>query len=328
MAAIGIGLSPVLGSKAAAVVLAAPANLALSITGAARDVITATWDAVSGATTYEVEYSDDGVTYTPVDTTALLTYGVTSADYDVSAALQYVRVRAVGGVDWAVKSIYSHLLNTPVLWTMDEASGDALDSIGTNALVDFNTVGATVGKLNGARRFLSANSEYFEIDSNAAVGVGDEDFTFAFWLYRASGMGGGEVPFAKWDGVGAGPYVLLQSSGAIRFQLHGGGGDIIQDSVATITFDAWNLVILKHNVTTNLTTIKINALTAETKATGASLDGITAQAFDIGRWGGGQYFNGDIDQFLICKREWSAAQDTAYYNSGNGLSYAQLIAGV
>lgn len=306
-------------------------NLELEITGANYDEITVTASHVTGATEYDIEYSPDGVTYTPVDTTPLLTYDITDSDYDVDVAIHYVRVRASNGSvdsEWAYKSIYGHLINTPVLWTMDETSGNALDSIGSNTLVDNNTVGTITGKLNGARQFISANDEYFEIASNSDVGVGDEDFTFAFWLYRASGMGGGEVPIGKWDGAGAGPYILLQPSGSIRFQLHGTSGDIIQNSTQLITFDAWNLIVLKHNAATNQMGIKINGNAIEMQATGAPLDGITSQPLDVGKWGGGQNFNGNIDQFLICKRVWSTTQDNVYWNSSNGLSYAQLIAGI
>ena len=49
-------------------------------------------------------------------------------------------------------------------WKMDEASGDALDSHGSNNLTDNDTVAAsTDGKINGARDFEKGFSEYLKL---------------------------------------------------------------------------------------------------------------------------------------------------------------------
>ena len=55
-------------------------------------------------------------------------------------------------------------------------------SVGANTLTDTNTVGATTGKVSGARDFELSNSEYFTIADNAALSVGDVAFTVAAWV--------------------------------------------------------------------------------------------------------------------------------------------------
>ncbi len=65
-------------------------------------------------------------------------------------------------------------------WKLDEASGNALDSFGTNHLSPINAPGATAGVINGARTF-NGNQQYFSIPTNASLEVGTTDFTFSTW---------------------------------------------------------------------------------------------------------------------------------------------------
>ena len=72
-------------------------------------------------------------------------------------------------------------------WKLDEASGSAVDSHGSNTLTQTGTVGAATGKIDGARDFSTSN--YFSIASNASLSTGDISFSLACW--------------AKFDALGA-----------------------------------------------------------------------------------------------------------------------------
>ena len=65
-------------------------------------------------------------------------------------------------------------------WKLDEASGNATDSHGTNTLTDTNTVTSVAGKINTARYFTNANTEFFTLADNASLSTGDIDFTINF----------------------------------------------------------------------------------------------------------------------------------------------------
>src|SRR5262249_29289721 len=67
-------------------------------------------------------------------------------------------------------------------WRLDEASGNAIDAIGTNTLIAHNAPGTTTGIVNGARTF-NGNIQYFSIASNSSVENAANDFTFTAWGY-------------------------------------------------------------------------------------------------------------------------------------------------
>ncbi len=328
MVGIGVGVSPVYQNTFShAPSLAAPANLALSITGASKDVITATWDAVSGATDYEIEYSDDGVTYAPVDTTALLTYGVTSADYDAGAALQYIRVRAVGGVAWATANIDGWKLNTRFYANLNEASGNRATQVSGLTLTDNNTVGSTAGIISNGANFVAANTEYLSVADNSCFHFSDADFVLSAWIHPETASADYAHILAK-DEPGAREWVwyVARSGGTFQheFYLFDSGNSIVGSlNVPAQAYDAtYRILILRDGTDLKMyignTLVSTNALTGTPRAGTAA--GVRF-GIDTGTNPGTAY-DGWIDEIAICKgRAWSAAQITHNWNSGAGRTY-------
>src|SRR5690348_11404000 len=62
-------------------------------------------------------------------------------------------------------------------WKLDEASGSRADSAGANTLTDNNTVAGLAGLISNAGDFERDNSESLSIADNAALSMGDIDFT-------------------------------------------------------------------------------------------------------------------------------------------------------
>lgn len=301
----------------------APTDLALVPTGANLDDVLIEWDTQTPGATYEVEYSTDGVTYAPLTTTAADATSYTHTNPTLGEATHYYRVRAVDGEPsaWVDVSLMGWTLKTYPVWKLDEASGNRADSATGHTATDNNTVGSATGNIYAlAANFIAANTEYLELLSNADIALGDTDWTIALWLYP-NDFASGRAPLGKWGGAGTDLYTLVNTNGTFRFQLHGGGGDIEQGSIATLTAAAWNLVILKHNAATNFTTIRINGGTAETEATGASLDAWGVEPLWVGAWAGGQMWDGRQGQLAISHRVWSDAEDADYWNAGAGRAY-------
>src|SRR4051812_28482140 len=63
-------------------------------------------------------------------------------------------------------------------WKLDESSGNAIDSLGTNTLTANSAPGSVAGKVNGARNFDGTN-QFFSIPTNPSVEIGTSSFSFA-----------------------------------------------------------------------------------------------------------------------------------------------------
>ena len=85
-------------------------------------------------------------------------------------------------------------------WTLDEVSGQRLDSSGQgNHLADNNTVGSWVGQVSLAADFESSNSEYLSISDAAQNGLDiTGSLTLVGWV-NPERVGRGQVIAAKYD---------------------------------------------------------------------------------------------------------------------------------
>lgn len=297
----------------AGIELAAPSSLALSVTGADFNVITATWDAVSGATDYEVEYSTDDATYTPVGTTALLTYDLTDSDYDPDAVTHYVRVRAVGGDEWVTDTISGLLVNA-----FSAFRGETLnDDVGSNDLTENGTVGIVAGKIGNGWDF-DGSPDYLSHADTAALRLAGS-FTIAFWV-RIEGNQNYKTIVGKWTSANDGDYgVFLATDVADQsFYLPNNAGGSTGCTIASmLAADTWHCVIASYDSGTGAMQLLINNSLSDTDTFAGTRDSSTEE-FRVGRDPGGQYLIGQVDMLMLCNRAWSTAQKTAYYNGGTG----------
>lgn len=223
-------------------------------------------------------------------------------------------VQAGGG---AVSPLYASLV---AFWKLDEVSGSRADSVGANTLTDNNTVTSNTGLVYPlAAEFTAANSEHLSIADNAALSTGDIDFWLAAWMYRTTGGSGDRVVFTKPSELGE--YYL-----AVRSE-----NSMFTPNVSTAIsgfINTWRLVWFTYDSATNKDGIAIDngslviagsARTPPADSTGAF--SIGAQADTLRR------FNGRIGPVMMGKNYLPTAADrTALYNGGAGLTLAQMAA--
>jgi len=294
-------------------------NLALEITGASLDVITATWDAVVGATDYEIEYSDDGVTYAPVDTTALLTYGIEDTDYTVGAVVHYVRVRAVGGDDWTVASISGLRPNGYASYSFNTNSW--VDAIAGTNLTGINTPTTTTGILGNAVSLVAASSQSL---SRVNIPWRGASWSIAGW-FRLTSAGGAFGILGDFNGSSnAANYVLYAVNGDLNFRAYESNTNASDDLVWTPTLSGETVYhfVLSYDLTTTTASLQINGATAQTKVMVNTPNGATDDFF-VGQIGDGNlYFGGWIDQLDIwIGRALSNSQGLDHYNGGVGKAF-------
>lgn len=217
-------------------------------------------------------------------------------------------------------------------WSLDEASGNALDAHGSNPLTDVVGVSAGTGVVAGARSYVSA-SAYFTHADNADLSAGDTDFSFQAWVKLTDKLAS-RVILRKWDGGGT-EYIFWYDFNVLtsdRFSLavRSGGGTLTHVEANTLgspSTGTWYLVHGWHDSVNNLIGISVNAGTADTNAHSAGVAD-TSAVFDMGHSEGtsNEDMVGLIDEAAMWRKVLSSTERTWLYNAGAGRSYADLVA--
>lgn len=220
--------------------------------------------------------------------------------------------------------------NLVAYWSLEEASGTRNDAHGTSHLTDNNTVTSATGKVGTAADFELSNAEYLEVADNAALSMGDIDFSIACWVNLES-KAAPMVIVSKYQGSNL-EYQLNYDNGGdvFRFFVASGASFANATSVPTTDFGApststWYFVTARHDATANTIDIGVNAGTQ------------TSAAYTFGSWDSGsflrlggnpdnQWWDGLIDEVGIWKKKLTADEITWLYNAGAGRSYADIVA--
>lgn len=216
-------------------------------------------------------------------------------------------------------------------WELEAASGTRNDATANaNHLTDNNTVTQNTGKVANCAQFVDANLEFLSRASNSTLATGDIDFTVAIWAYIDAFAG---LSFPVLIQKGAAPdyeYQIFQdtgNNGEIGFYVEGAASSgTVYFTHSAPSLATWYYVIVWHDSVNNLIGMSIDNGTAVTQAYSGGAKS-TANAFQIGADTlGASGFSGRLDQACFWKRVLTSGDRTALYNSGNGLSYAAMVA--
>jgi len=248
-----------------------------------------------------------------------------------------LRPRASGGFRYP--TLRSGLV---AYWPLNEsaASGDvtAVDNSGRgNDLTSNNTVPSIAGKVNNARQFTAANTEWLSITSRADVQFGNGNWSMSWWMFpqaTATGFqhvmgkdesGGREVSFrVQFDSVGTANRVDINI-------FHTDGTFITATapanrSNASFINQWWHYTLVNNAGAVTLYENGTSVATA-TRAGGKSFSATSTQ-FNIGRRsfsGFLEYFTGYIDEVAKWSRALSEAEVTALYNAGSGIDLSARL---
>lgn len=199
-------------------------------------------------------------------------------------------------------------------WKLDEASGNAIDSHGSNTLTDNNTVGSATGKINNGRDFEAGNTEYFSIATDSDTVLGDFDFSFTAWV-KGESFSGFNTIFAKSNNNWA--FFIYEGTPAI-FR----SGQLNWSS--SLSAGTWYFIAGGH-LTGGTAWLSVNAATPLTDIFNGTPN-TTPTEFQIGQSTVSRYFDGIIDECGFWHRD-IRSDLTELYNSGNGRSYDYIING-
>ena len=220
-------------------------------------------------------------------------------------------------------------------WKLDEASGNAADSVGSNTAV--NTGTATYGAAiinNGV--ILNGSSQYLTVTDHASL-----DFTTAFsasmW-FKVTTMAADKALLVKWTYQTQGSWAIQTGIDAadeigifIATSLtDNGNGCHLTTDAANLSSDTWyHLVVVYDGSQTgdaNRLKIYVNAsskaFTVDAGAVPASLQNSSAPV-NMGFFGGvlTRHLGGSMDEVGLWSRALTSDEVTTLYNSGAGLQY-------
>ena len=140
-------------------------------------------------------------------------------------------------------------------WSMDETSGQRLDSYHVNHLTDINTVGSATGLKGKAASFVPANLEALTAADHWLFSGGDVDFTLIANVYLNNNANT-FVILDKSDNASAYDYRIAHNPGT-GFRFRVGAGSAYVDSGA-VTANAWHTVIAWHDSVNNTINIQVD----------------------------------------------------------------------
>lgn len=221
-------------------------------------------------------------------------------------------------------------------WSLDEASGNALDAHGSNDLTETSgTIASATGKVGNARDFEAADTELFLHSSNADLTTGDIDFSIALWINAESLPGGSAVyDYLAKFGLSAGgqaEYLIGYNDATDRHRI------VVRNAAdsANVTLEAanagaastatWYFIVAWHDSVNNTLNIQVNNGTVDSVSHTVGVNSGT-DAFAIGaRSNSTSFFDGLIDEVGFWKKCLGSDERTWLYNSGNGRSYADIV---
>ncbi len=232
------------------------------------------------------------------------------------------------GLHWTAGENATDLLTSLVAyWNLTEASGTRADSHSSGLdLTDNNTVTqAAGGAPNGGNcaEFARANAEFLSRVNQALLQTGDIDFAISVWA-RWNG-GSAEYAIISKDAAGQREYIVEIIAGALI--AHSTTVDVLNSGA--MPTNTWVHIIFEYDAATNTIYLtRDNGTPASLPCSGPIVAGTSS--FQIGAReyvGSEDRWDGRIALAGFWKRRLTPTERGLLYNSGSGLTYAQLSPG-
>lgn len=212
----------------------------------------------------------------------------------------------------------SLLTNQVSYWKLDESSGNAADSAGSNTLTNTN-VTYTTGKINNGAVFNGSNAKL--VMGSTAFGP---SYSYSFWVYRNSSASNMSL-ISKDDGTTRVISLLSNSSGNIE------GTVWLSTGSVGITPFAISNGVMNHIVITleASVAVKIYLNNSEVESIPISYGALTTSFgtwFGADQFGGGRWFlDGKMDEIGYWSRALTSDERSELYNSGDGVQYPYAL---
>lgn len=209
---------------------------------------------------------------------------------------------------------------------------DANDSAGANNLTNNGSTPFVSGKVGNCADFERGSSQYLSIADNAALSMGDFDFTLVVGVNLESKPGFMGI-LSKWGTDGNREWYIGYNNTSDRFEF-GVSSTGLQTNVVSVAANnlgspslaTWYQIVAQHDSVNNLISIRVNNGTPNTASHSAGVAN-AAGAFNIGALNGGSLYDGLADEVLVSKYLLTSGEITDLYNGGSWRDYAYISSG-
>lgn len=204
-------------------------------------------------------------------------------------------------------------------WKMDEASGNALDAVGTNPLTAVNGPASVPGKIGAARSLVRSSGQYFTHASNSDFQV-TADYTFAAWVYFNSFPAAMAIAIKGQLIAGTCEWALIAGGSSVL--RYGRGGALNSGTVNVNVTGIWYYVMCWQDSVNLKLGLCVNNQASPDLISIAAINPPANDPFYIGNDSGTtRYLDGYVDEVGFWKRTLTSAERTTLWNGGAGLSY-------
>jgi len=216
-------------------------------------------------------------------------------------------------------------------WSMDEASGDLVDSVHAANLTTAGVTYSAAGKVGSAITF-NGSTAGADVAHSANTPRNTGAHTFAIWAKQASSHVGGLINFSDGTAFTDGEFNVYVSSSTITAY-------VVDDSATAAIGGAtpaimengkWMFIVVTYNGGTTYTDVEVwvngvkQTITNGTSGTFVSKEA-TTQEITVGALQTALFpFNGELDEVGFWHRALKDDEIRWLYNAGKGRAYAEL----
>jgi len=208
-------------------------------------------------------------------------------------------------------------------WKLDESSGNAADSVGSNTLTNNNSTAYATGKINNGADFENSSSQYLSIADGTQSGLDiTGDLSISFWWKPESHTGftwlvskyliaGNQRSYGVYYDTGNTLYFVFSNNGTAT----SGAGYSFTPSDGT-----WYHIVIAYN-SSGVQTIYVNGSSIGTTSSLATSIFNSSADFWVGGGNNDPDVDGVIDEVGIWSRTLTEVEVGQLYNLTSGLQY-------
>lgn len=220
-------------------------------------------------------------------------------------------------------------------WELEESSGTRVDSHGSNDLTDNNTVLSLTGVQGNAADFEHDSSETLSTSTAGTLNI-TGDISFSLWIKQETATATiGQAGFFSCFGTTTATrkFILAMTTGGqIRFDVRNsaGGSDNFQFTHSE-NIGTWEHIVITWQASSKECKFYLDGSQSGSTQTGtnvAAINSVTSYNYVMGGIRTNlDYWDGGIDEFGIWDKVLTSTEVSDLYNSGSGLSYADITGG-